>query len=168
MTTESSTAFIGVGSNLGDKVSNCRRSLEQIDQLAGCQVTGRSDIFKTEPEGVTGQEWYVNCVAKVRTRNTPHQLLEGLLAIESGMGRVRTERWGPRIIDLDILLYGQLIVESDNLTVPHPLLHKRRFVLEPLIQLAPDLIHPVLNITIRQLFDKLPKGSPVELLKEGP
>lgn len=168
MTTERATAYIGIGSNLGDKASNCRHSLEQIDQLPGCEVTARSDMFRTEPEGVTGQDWYANCVAEVRTGNTPHQLLEDLLAIESGMGRIRTKRWGPRIIDLDILLYGQLTMASENLTVPHPMLHKRRFVLAPLVQLAPNFVHPVLNTTIRQLFDELAEGSSVELLKEGP
>ena len=82
------------------------------------------------------------------------------------MGRVRTKRWESRIIDLDILLFGQAVIESNNLTIPHPLLHKRRFVLEPLVQLAPDLVHPVLNVSIRQLFNELPKGSSAEVLKE--
>jgi len=166
MTVERATVYIGVGSNLGDKPHNCTTSLQKINQLPGCEVTAFSDIFKTEPEGVTGQDWYANCVAEIKTSRTPFQVLKDLLAIEYDMGRVRTKRWESRIIDLDILLFGQAIMESDNLTIPHPLLHKRRFVLEPLVQLAPDLIHPILNVTIRQLFNELPKGSSVEVLKE--
>lgn len=166
MTVKPATVYIGVGSNLGDKPHNCRHSLQRINQLPGCEVTTCSDIFKTEPDGVTGQDWYANCVAEIKTRHTPFQVLKDLLAIEYDMGRTRTKRWESRIIDLDILLFGQAIMESDNLTIPHPLLHKRRFVLEPLVQLAPNLVHPVLNVTIRQLFNELPKGSSAEVLKE--
>jgi 2-amino-4-hydroxy-6-hydroxymethyldihydropteridine diphosphokinase len=166
MTVERATVYIGVGSNLGDKLRNCQHSLRKINQLPGSEVTACSDIFKTEPEGVTGQEWYANCVAEMKTGHTPLQLLKDLLAIEYDMGRVRTNRWESRIIDLDILLFGRAIIESSNLTIPHPLLHKRRFVLEPLVQLAPDLVHPVLNQTIRRLLNGLPRGSSVEALKE--
>ncbi|MBW1714407.1 MAG: 2-amino-4-hydroxy-6-hydroxymethyldihydropteridine diphosphokinase [Deltaproteobacteria bacterium] len=166
MTVELSTVYVGVGSNLGDKLHNCTTSLQKINQLPGCEVTACSDIIKTEPEGVTGQDWYANCVAEIKTTRTPFQFLKDLLAIEYDMGRVRTKRWESRIIDLDILLFGQAIMESDNLTIPHRLLHKRRFVLEPLVQLAPDLVHPVLNVSIRQLFNELPKESSAEVLKE--
>jgi len=166
MTVERATVYIGVGSNLGNKLRNCRHSLQRINQLPECEVTACSDIFKTEPEGVTGQEWYANCVAEMKTRHSPLQLLKDLLAIEYDMGRVRTKRWEPRVIDLDILLFGRAIMESNSLTIPHPLLHKRRFVLEPLVQLAPDLVHPVLDLTIRQLLNGLPTGSSVEVLKE--
>jgi len=121
-------------------------------------------MFKTEPEGVSGQDWYANCVAQVTITQRPSQLLKGLMGIESDMGRIRKKRWETRIIDLDILLFGQEIIESDDLTIPHPLLHKRRFVLEPLFQLAPELMHPVLKLTISQLLNKLPKGPSVEPL----
>lgn len=127
-------------------------------------MTGCSAVFKTEPEGVTGQDWYANCVAQVRVTQSPSQLLKGLRGIESDMGRVRRERWEARIIDLDILLFGQEVIKSHNLIIPHPLLHKRRFVLEPLFQLAPHLVHPVLKLTISQLLNKLPGGPSVELL----
>lgn len=156
--------YIGIGSNLGDKLFNCRSSVEKIDQLPGCHVTACSAIFRTEPEGVSGQDWYANCVAELTTIQGPAQLLEDLMGIESDMGRVRKKRWEARIIDLDILLFGQQIIESNDLIIPHPLLHKRRFVLEPLAQLAPDRMHPVLKLTIRQLLNKLPKGPSVELL----
>ena len=168
MTTERATAYIGIGSNLGDKASNCRHSLEQIDQLPGCEVTARSDMFRTEPEGVTGQDWYANCVLEITTTQGPHQILAGLMGIESSMGRIRKKRWEARIIDLDLLLFGWEIIESRDLVIPHPLMHKRRFVLEPLAQLAPDLVHPVLKTTIRQLLNQLPvqHERSVELLKE--
>lgn len=163
---KAATAYIGVGSNIGDKLSNCKHSLQRIEQLPGCEVSACSDLFKTEPEGFTGHDWYANCVAEVKTTCTPMQLLESLLAIEHDMGRRRSRRWEPRIIDLDILLFGQEIIESSDLVVPHPLLCKRRFVLEPLAQLAPKLIHPALNITIEELLNQLPKVSSVEILKE--
>ncbi len=132
-------------------------------------MTACSSLFKTEPVGVTEQDWYVNCISQVTTTQHPSQLLKGLMKIESAMGRVRKKRWEARIIDLDILMFGQEIIESNNLVIPHPLLHKRRFVLEPLVQLAPDLVHPALKLTIRQILNKLPVppyGGTVEVLKE--
>ena len=163
---QSTRTYIGIGSNLGDKLLNCRLSIDKINQLPGCHVTACSALFKTEPEGVTGQDWYTNCVAQVITTQHPCHLLEDLMGIESDMGRIRKKRWEARIIDLDILLFGQEILEYDNLVIPHPLLHKRRFVLEPLAQLAPDLVHPVLKVTIGQLLNRLPDGSSVELLHD--
>ena len=163
---DSTIAYIGIGSNLGDKLFNCRHSIDKINQLPGCHVSAVSAIFKTEPVGVTGQPWYANCVVELSTTQAPSQLLKGLLSVESDMGRIRKKRWEARIVDLDILLFGQEIIESDNLIIPHPLLHKRRFVLEPLYQLAPDLVHPVLKLTMNQLLNKLPKGPSVVVLKE--
>ena len=163
---EGTVAYIGIGSNLGRKVLNCKHSVTRIGRVPGCEVTARSDLFKTEPEGVTGQQWYANCVAEVKTDLTPSELLDSLMAIELEMGRVRTEKWESRIIDLDILLFGKQVIDCAHLVVPHPLLHTRRFVLEPLVQLAPDLVHPVLNVTIRRLLNELPKESYVEILKE--
>ncbi len=153
---DSTIAYIGIGSNLGDKLFNCKYSIDKINQLPGCNVSAVSAIFKTEPVGVTGQPWYANCVVELSTTQGPSQLLNGLLLVESDMGRIRKKRWEARIVDLDILLFGQEIIESDNLIIPHPLLHKRQFVLEPLYQLAPDLVHPVLKSTISQLLNKLP------------
>ena len=163
---EAAVAYIGIGSNLGHKVLNCKHSMTKIDQVPGCEVTARSDLFETEPEGVTGQQWYANCVAEVKTERTPPEFLDSLMAIEHEMGRIRTKQWEPRIIDLDILLFGEQVVDSANLVVPHPLLHTRRFVLEPLVQLAPELVHPVLNVTIRRLLNELLKEFYVEILKE--
>ncbi|MBW1673095.1 MAG: 2-amino-4-hydroxy-6-hydroxymethyldihydropteridine diphosphokinase [Deltaproteobacteria bacterium] len=162
-------AYIGIGSNLGDKSFNCQYSIDQIDTLPGCHVIARSTLFKTEPVGVTKQPWYVNCIAQIRVTKSPFALLQGLMNIESVMGRVRRKRWEARIIDLDILLFGQEIRESHNLLIPHPLMHKRRFVLQPLAQLAPDLVHPVFKVTIQELLNKLPiplYSGTVEILKE--
>ena len=137
--------------------------------VQGCHVIAQSSLFTTEPEGVTEQPWYVNCVVQISVTKDPFYLLKGLMNIESAMGRERRKRWEPRIIDLDILVFGQEIRKSHNLIIPHPLMHKRRFVLEPLAQLAPDLVHPVLKVTIQELLDKLltlPNSRRAEILKE--
>jgi 2-amino-4-hydroxy-6-hydroxymethyldihydropteridine diphosphokinase len=159
---ESTIVYIGIGSNVGDKPFNCRYAIGKVGQLPGCHVTACSSIFKTEPEGVAEQDWYANCVVQVKVHQRPSKLLNGLLGIESDMGRIRKKRWGPRIIDLDLLLFGYDIIESDSLIIPHPLLHKRRFVLGPMAQLAPDLMHPVLKLTITQLLNRLPEGPLVK------
>jgi 2-amino-4-hydroxy-6-hydroxymethyldihydropteridine diphosphokinase len=126
-----------------------------IERIPGCQLTGCSDWYLTKPVGVEGQEWYVNGVASLSTMVPPRDLLRRLLSIESDMGRVRTKRWEPRIIDLDILLYGREIIKEEDLTVPHPLMHLRKFVLVPLVQLAPDLIHPFLGMTMLDLLERM-------------
>ena len=162
-------SYIGIGSNLGDKSFHCRHSIDQIDRLPGCHVIAHSRLFKTEPEGIVGQSWYVNCIAQIAVKKSSFELLQGLMNIESAMGRERRKRWEARIIDLDILLFGQEMQESHNLIIPHPLMHERRFVLEPLAQLAPDLIHPVFKVTILELLHKLPAppySGTVEILKE--
>ena len=166
MISEGTAAYIGIGSNLGDKISNCRCAIEQMSQLPGCQVSACSSLFKTEPEGVTEQDWYINCVSRLTTVLSPFQLIKALLSVERAMGRRRRRRWEARIIDLDILLFGQEIIRAHNLVIPHPLLHERRFVLEPLAQLAPETMHPVLKVTIRHLLNGLPRGPSVELVGE--
>jgi len=125
-------------------------------------VIALSSLFKTEPQGVTGQDWYANCVVKIRTKLTPPELLQSLMNIELDMGRRRKKKWEARIIDLDILLFNQEIISSESLSIPHPLLHERRFVLEPLAELAPDLIHPILKLTVITLKNALPQLPYVE------
>lgn len=149
------TAYIGIGSNLEDKHHNCLKAVEMIEQMPGCKLTGSSDWYLTKPVGVKGQEWYVNGVVSISTKVPPRDLMVKLLSIESDMGRVRTERWEPRIIDLDILLYGRKIINEEDLRVPHPLMHLRKFVLVPLVQLAPDLIHPSLGVTMAELLGEM-------------
>ncbi|SPD73580.1 2-amino-4-hydroxy-6-hydroxymethyldihydropteridinepyrophosphokinase [uncultured Desulfobacterium sp.] len=149
------TAYIAIGSNLGDKLSNCLQAVGLIDRIAGCRVTARSDFFRTAPVGVTGHDWYVNGVIEISAEISAHQLLRVLLSIENDMGRVRVKKWDPRTIDLDILLFGKETMEEESLIIPHPLMHLRRFVLAPIAQIAPDLIHPVLNKTMKQLLEGL-------------
>lgn len=138
--------FIGIGSNIGDRVRNCLSALECIDRVPDCRVVAKSDLYLTQPVGVPeDQDWYVNGAAILSTDIPAPRLLRSLLDIEEEMGRVREKKKGSRIIDLDILLYGQQIINKGDITVPHPLLHLRRFVLVPLVELAPDLVHPVLG-----------------------
>jgi 2-amino-4-hydroxy-6-hydroxymethyldihydropteridine diphosphokinase len=162
MISEGTVAYIGIGSNMGDKISNCRSAIGEINQLPGCKVGACSSLYKTEPVGVAEQDWYINCVSQLTTYLNPYQLIKALLSIEHAMGRRRRRRWEARIIDLDLLLFGQEIIRSRDLVIPHPLMHERRFVLEPLAQLAPEFMHPVLKVTIRRLLEGLPIGPSVE------
>ncbi len=139
------TAYIGVGSNLGDKINNCLEAVVRIDEISGCRVTAQSDFYRTQPVGVKGQDWYVNGVIVLSSDIPARDLLKGLLAIELDMGRERKRKWDSRIIDLDILLFGEEVISEKGLQVPHPLMHLRRFVLAPMVSLAPDLVHPVLR-----------------------
>jgi len=167
MISEGTRVYIGIGSNIGDKIGNCRLAIEKMGQLAGCRVAGCSSLFKTEPEGVTGQDWYINCVSELTTSLPPFELMKDLLDIEHTMGRKRQKRWEARIIDLDVLLFGQQVIHTPHLVIPHPLMHKRRFVLEPLTELAPEFIHPVFKVSIRRLLEALPSGPSVELSGNG-
>ncbi len=146
-------AYIGIGSNLGDKAANCRTAVERIGGIPGCAIIARSDLYRTEPVGVDDQDWYVNGVVGVDTRLGARDLLIALMAIESAMGRVRHQKWEARIIDLDILLYGNHRIQEEGLIIPHPLMHCRRFVLVPLNQLNPQLAHPVFGSTIAGLLE---------------
>jgi 2-amino-4-hydroxy-6-hydroxymethyldihydropteridine diphosphokinase len=160
--------FIGVGSNVADPVSNCLESIDRIASFASSKIAQRSSLYRTEPVGVADQGWFVNCVVEIQTPHRASTLLRILQEIENAMGRVRNERWGPRTIDLDILLYGQSIIQEDDLTVPHPELHNRRFVLVPMCEIAPYVIHPSYGISMMGLLNRLEDLSAVELLKMGP
>ncbi len=159
-------AYLGIGSNLGDPVQNCREALRQISTLNGSEVLRRSSLYRTEPVGVEAQGWFVNGVVEIRTAFPAAQLLKALQWIERSMGRERTERWGPRVIDIDILLFGQQIVNSEGLVIPHPEMHRRRFVLEPMNEIAPYVIHPLYGVSMRGLLDRLEGHRAVERIGE--
>jgi 2-amino-4-hydroxy-6-hydroxymethyldihydropteridine diphosphokinase len=150
---EIKTAYIGVGSNLGDKLQNCCKAIDLVNSIENCTVKTQSPFYRTEPVGVASQDWYVNGVIRVETGLSAQDLLKSLLSIETGMGRVRKQKWESRVIDLDILLYEHHVIDEKNLTIPHPLMHIRKFVLMPMVQLDPDLVHPVLGRTMSELFD---------------
>jgi len=133
-----------------------------IDRLrAFGEVVASSSFYETEPVEFTAQPWFLNCVVSLDTEKTPEQLLTSILDIERQMGRHREHKKGPRIIDIDILLVGNLILDDPGLTIPHPAMHERRFVLEPLAEIAPDAHHPVFKQTISELRDALPPGKAV-------
>ncbi len=144
--------YIGLGSNMGDGVKNCRRAMEAIGADARNCLVGHSRFYRTEPVGKKDQEWFINGVVAIETTMSPRELMEFLLSIEKGMGRIRQERWGPRIIDLDILFYGDRVLEEEGLQIPHPRLHERKFVLAPLKDMAPGLLHPVFHRTVAQML----------------
>ncbi|MDO9583599.1 MAG: 2-amino-4-hydroxy-6-hydroxymethyldihydropteridine diphosphokinase [Desulfomicrobium sp.] len=134
-------AYLGLGSNMGDSEANIQHAVKALDDAAGLAVDAVSPIFRTEPQGMRDQAWFANCVARVNVDAalSPEELLDVLSGIEAQMGRVRTERWGPRTIDIDILLYGDLQWDSPRLQIPHPRMFERAFVLVPLMHLAPEI-----------------------------
>ena len=135
-------AYIGLGTNLGDRLGNIQEALRKLDDLPIIQSVRVSSVYEAAPVGVTDQPFFLNLVVAVRTSLAPQALLDALLHIENQMGRVRTERWGPRVIDMDLLLYGGAQVALPGLTVPHPRLRERGFVLIPLAEIAPELTLP--------------------------
>lgn len=153
------TLYLGLGSNLGDRRENLRRSLEMIASREGFRCVKTSSIRETLPEGKSDQPTFLNQVAEFETVNSPEETLGVVNGVERELGRVRGERWGPRTIDIDILFYDDLSVEGESLRIPHPRLHIRRFVLEPMAEIAPDWIHPVYRCSIKNMLDSLPAES---------
>ena len=163
-------AYIGIGSNLGDKKANIEKALT----ILGCPGETRqgdrypvlllrvAPLYRTAPLGYTRQDWFINTVAELETTLPPLELLEFLLTIENEMGRRRQERWGPRLIDLDLLLYGEVVMESPKLTLPHPRMHERAFVLAPLADLAPEIKLPG-HGRVAELARKLTQAQTIEL-----
>jgi 2-amino-4-hydroxy-6-hydroxymethyldihydropteridine diphosphokinase len=156
-----SRVFIGVGSNLGDREFLIRKAIESLRDLPHTVVARVSSLYDTAPVGVEDQPAYLNAVVWLETSLLPRELLWQLLLIEKRMGRVRTQRWGPRPIDLDLLFYGREIIDEPDLTVPHPEAHRRAFVLIPLAEIAPEFIHPGTGEPIRKLLRKLDPNPPV-------
>jgi 2-amino-4-hydroxy-6-hydroxymethyldihydropteridine diphosphokinase len=154
--------YLSIGSNLGDRAANLATAVERLSKLG--EVKAVSSFYETEPVDYTAQPWFVNCAVALETELMPRQFLARLQSIERGMGRRRTHGKGPRLIDLDILLFGNNIVDLPGLVIPHPEMHERRFVLEPLAEIAADIRHPVFKKTMRQLRDDLPPGQCVKRL----
>jgi len=146
--------YLSLGSNLGDRVGYIREAIERLHELG--TLVAQSSLYETEPMEIKQQPEFLNCVVSLETEFMPRQLLSRILAIELAMGRRRTQAKGPRTIDIDIIFFGDLVVDEGSLTIPHPAMHQRRFVLEPLAEIAPDIPHPVFKRTARELLQDLP------------
>jgi 2-amino-4-hydroxy-6-hydroxymethyldihydropteridine diphosphokinase len=153
------TVYLSLGSNVGDRARSLNAAIERLRAFG--EVVAISSFYETEPVEFTAQPWFLNCAIKLNTEQTPQQLLAGILEIEQQLGRQRGQQKGPRTIDLDILLYGNSMVDDPGLTIPHPAMSQRRFVLEPLAEIAPDVRHPLLKQSILELRDALPSGQTV-------
>lgn len=145
-----STAYISIGSNLGNREENCKNAIKLLIE-DGVKVVKLSSTIETKPWGLTDQPMFINMALSIETDKTPAELLTAIKSIEADLGRRPGVRWGPRIIDLDILLYEDLVIKTSNLEIPHPEMCNRDFVMKPLLEIAPDVIHPVLKKSIKEI-----------------
>lgn len=159
--------FIGLGSNLEDRIQHIRTALDLMRKSKGLKVLRTSSFYKTAPQGYEDQDWFINAVAEIQTSLPPLHVLGLLQSIEQKMERRTPFKWGPRNIDLDILFFGNEIVEEPDLTVPHPLVEQRRFVLEPLCELSSEGVHPVSRKTFLTLLEELGTAQHVEKIPEA-
>lgn len=149
------TAYIGMGANMGDKRGNIKAALEAITASGHTKVTGISKFYETAPVGYVEQDDFLNCVVALKTQLSPRELVLSLLQIEKDLKRERIIKWGPRTIDLDVLLYDDIITEEEECIIPHPRMHERMFVLKPLCDLAPYAVHPILRKRMKELLEQL-------------
>lgn len=163
-----SNVYLGLGSNLGDRASNLIRGLDALESISRARVLRVSSIYETEPRACGPQPDYLNAAAELSWSGTSHELMRIMLEVELHEGRVRTGNVEPRSLDIDLLLNGSEIIDSVELVLPHPRLHERLFVLAPLSEIAPDLIHPVLNRTISELLRACPDTGRVIKVGEFP
>jgi 2-amino-4-hydroxy-6-hydroxymethyldihydropteridine diphosphokinase len=152
--------YLSLGSNVGDRAANLKMAIDRLGRIG--KVVAVSSFYETEPVEVTAQPWFLNCALLLQTERMPGQLLNEILGLEQEMGRQRGQSKGPRNIDIDILLFGDSIIEDERLNIPHPAMQQRRFVLEPLVEIAPEAMHPVFQRTVRELRDALPAGQEVK------
>ncbi len=154
------TAYIGAGSNIGDKLLNCKNGISALTNTQNAVEKARSRFYKTDPVDYKNQDWFINFVVKVETALAPLELLKTLKSIERDAGRMDGSiRFGPRILDLDIILYDDWVTNSSELIVPHPRMHKRRFVLRPICDIDPTIVHPVLKKEMQALLNALDENE---------
>jgi len=152
--------YLSLGSNVGDRAANLKTAIARLGKLG--KVMAVSSFYETEPVEFAAQPWFLNCAVELHTEKMPKQLLAAILEIEKEMGRRRIQKKGPRTLDIDILLFGNSIIKMKELTIPHPAMHERRFVLEPLAEIAPQARHPVFKRSVRELRHDLPPGQAVK------
>lgn len=164
---EYKTVFLSLGSNVGDREEYIEQAITLLRETPGIKVVRRSSNFETQPQGKKNQPLFINAAVEITTTFSPQALLELLQGFEDTLGRDRSVEWGPRTIDMDILLYGNELISEDKLTIPHPLMHERLFVLEPMKEIAPNISHPILERTIKELYnDKKAEGIESEKYDE--
>jgi 2-amino-4-hydroxy-6-hydroxymethyldihydropteridine diphosphokinase len=150
------TAIISIGSNLNNRVENCRKGIDALAGLPDIEITGSSRFYQTAPVDYEDQEWFINTAIRIRTCLGPYKLLDQLKSIERELGRKESAiRFGPRNLDMDIILYNSEVINSKGLVIPHPRMHKRAFVLQPLCDIDPDIVHPVLKKDMRYLLNNV-------------